>query len=199
MNSTPRGLSHPLLAIAAFTAATLAISGPAMAAGAPSDTSSTLRALREQAAALRPLFREKLVAEFLDAVPGLPTLGPRTVAFDSARTRYWSTAEQTALSEAERAPLLTRTLGESFYYNTRYGTPLAYSRALEVLSDAGLRSLKGLRIADFGYGTAGHLRLLAGLGAEVTGIEVDPLLRALYSEPGTRARSAARGPAHFAC
>src|SRR5262249_53062441 len=39
------------------------------------------------------------------------------------------------------------------------------------------------RILDFGYGTIGHLRLLAGLGAEVTGVDVDPMLRALYSAP----------------
>lgn len=140
--------------------------------------------MREQAAALRPLFRSRLVREFLDAVPALPTLRPRTVAFDSARTRYWSAAEHAALPEGDRSRLLTRTLGESFYYNTRYGTPLAYARALEILSEAGLRSVRGKRIADFGYGTAGHLRLLAGLGANATGIEVDPLLRALYSEPG---------------
>ena len=36
---------------------------------------------------------------------------------------------------------------------------------------------------DFGYGTIGHLRLLASLGAEVTGVDVDPLLTALYSQP----------------
>jgi len=45
-------------------------------------------------------------------------------------------------------------------------------------------SVDGKRILDFGYGTVGHLRLLASLGADMVGVEVDPLLRALYSAPG---------------
>ena len=40
-----------------------------------------------------------------------------------------------------------------------------------------------MKIFDFGYGTVGHLRLLAGLGADVTGLDVNPLLRALYGAP----------------
>jgi SAM-dependent methyltransferase len=34
---------------------------------------------------------------------------------------------------------------------------------------------------DFGYGTVGHLKLLGLLGADVVGVEVDPMLRALYA------------------
>jgi len=166
---------------------------PALRAAALPDTSTTLRALREQATALRSLYRPKLVREFLDGVQGLPGIAPRLVAYDSSRTRYWTAAEYQALPEADRTVLLTRTLGESFYYNTRYGTPLAYARALTLVADAGLASVRGVRIADFGYGTAGHLRLLAGCGAEVTGIEVDPLLRALYAEPGDQGAVAGAG------
>jgi len=178
------GLRTRLLALGVLLSVALGTAPESRAAGAGADTSATLRALREQAEALRPLFRSRLVRDFLGEVAALPGSAPRTVAFDSARTRYWSGAAYAALPEAERAPLLTRVLGESFYYNTRYGTPLAYARALEILSEAGLSSVRGRRLADFGYGTAGHLRLLAGLGADVTGIEVDPLLEALYSEPG---------------
>jgi len=148
------------------------------------DTSATLHELRDEAKALRPLFGSPLVREFLDGVDRLPAIAPRLVAFDSSRTHYWSARAHAALSDAEKAPLLTRTLGESFYYNTRYGTPLAYARPLEILSEAGFRSVRGKKLVDFGYGTLGHLRLLASLGADVTGIEVDPLLPALYSEPG---------------
>jgi SAM-dependent methyltransferase len=53
-----------------------------------------------------------------------------------------------------------------------------------VLGRAGLESVAGRKILDFGYGTIGQLRLLAGLGADITGVDVDPLLRALYSAPG---------------
>ena len=148
------------------------------------DTSTMLRELADDARACAPLFRSKLAAEFIGGVSRLPAIAPRTVAFDSTRAHYWSAFEYAALSPAERAPLLTRELGESFYYSTRYGSPLAYARPLEILGNHGLSSVAGRRLADFGYGTIGHLRLLAGLGADVTGIEVDPLLRALYSWPG---------------
>jgi SAM-dependent methyltransferase len=103
---------------------------------------------------------------------------------DSARTYAWSDAEARALPDRVRASLVPRTLDESFYWNTRYGSPLAYARALEILGEHGVRSARGLRVADFGCGTVGQLRLLASLGADVTGIDVDPVLRALYSEPG---------------
>ncbi len=73
------------------------------------------------------------------------------------------------------------TLDGEFYYTTKYGTPLAYTRPLEVLGRAGIANAQGLKLLDFGYGTVGHLRLLASLGADVTGVDVDPLLRALYS------------------
>lgn len=159
-------------------------SGPGTApSDRAADTSSTLARLREEAAALRPLFASKLVGAFLDAVPTLPSVGPRTVRHDSARTRYYGTAAAAALPESARARLVTRTLGEGFYYNTRYGSPLAYARPLEILAGHGFDG-RGRRIADFGYGTAGHLRLLAALANDVHGIEVDPLLAALYSEPG---------------
>jgi len=39
-----------------------------------------------------------------------------------------------------------------------------------------------------GYGTIGHLRLLASCGAEVHGVEIEPLFEALYSAPGDTGR-----------
>ncbi len=63
-------------------------------------------------------------------------------------------------------------------------TPLAYVRALELLGQHGVTSVKAKRVADFGCGMLGQLRLLAELGAHTVGIDVDPMLPALYSEPG---------------
>jgi SAM-dependent methyltransferase len=125
-----------------------------------------------------------LVLSFLDAASELPSIAPRTLFHDSTRTRYFTAAEAAALPDSTRAKLVKRTLDESFYYNTRYGTPLAYSRPLEILYEAGLKDLDGKRVLDFGYGTIGHLRLLATLGASMTGVEVDPLLDKLYRERG---------------
>src|SRR5438132_4960834 len=71
---------------------------------------------------------------------------------------------------------------EEYYYTTRYGTPLAYARPLEVLAGAGFTDVAGKRLVDFGYGGIGQLLMLASLGAGAVGIDVDPLLRAMYAE-----------------
>jgi hypothetical protein len=70
---------------------------------------------------------------------------------------------------------------EFFYYNTRYGSPLAYLRPLELLAQNGVKGVAGKRVMDFGYGTIGHLKLLGLLGADVVGVEVDPELPVLYA------------------
>jgi hypothetical protein len=151
-------------------------------APAPED-SSAVAELRREAHALGTLAGTKLGRRFLAATDELPHVTPRTLHHDSTRTRYWTAAEAAALPQITRDSLLSRTLDESFYYSTRYGSPLAYLRPLDLLARAGFGDVAGKKIVDFGYGTIGHLRLLAGLGAEVVGIEVDPLLRALYSHP----------------
>ena len=78
-------------------------------------------------------------------------------------------------------------MNETLYYTTKYGSPLAYSRPIDLLGQAGLEDVSGRKILlDFGYGTVGHLRLLAGLGADVTSMNVDPMLRPLYGAQGDR-------------
>ncbi len=168
-------LAHALPWIALALAA-----APALA----QDDSSRVTKLRQEADALAPLVRTPLARDFLAAVPKLPRVAPRTVYRDSARTRAWSEREALALPDSVRAKLVPRVLDEKYYYDTRYGSPLAYVRALELLGRNGVRSVRGARIADFGCGTLGQLRLLAELGAHTIGVDVDPLLPALYSEPG---------------
>jgi hypothetical protein len=152
---------------------------PALAA--PPDSTSQVAVLEGEAKSLRPLFDSKLVSAFLDAASSFPHIAPRTVYCDSSRTRCWNEGEAAALPDTQRTRLVKRELDEHFYYETRYGSPLAYARPLELLAQAGFADARGKKIADFGYGTIGHLRLLASLGANVHGIEVDPLLRALYA------------------
>src|SRR5262245_26861871 len=183
---TLRGWSPKMAIMAAFLQAAAPI---ARGAGpAPEDTSAVAELGRE-AQSLQPLAGTELGRRFLAMTETLPHVAPRTLFHDSTRTRYWSAAEAAALPASTRDSLLSRTLDESFYYTTRYGSPLAYLRPLELLAPIeGFGDVAGNKIVDFGYGTIGHLRLLAGLGAEVVGIEVDPLLRALYSEPGDQGR-----------
>lgn len=161
--------------------ATLALS-PALVHAAPDSTA--VGRLRTDAAALRPLVRTPLARAFLDATALLQNVPPRTIWRDSSRTHAWSDAEAQALPAEARAALTSRKLDESFYWTTRYGSPLAYVRPLEILGEQGLRDPNHLRVADFGCGMLGQLRLLASLGADAVGMDVDPVLRALYAEPG---------------
>ena len=180
-----RGRSRTLVLVSALLHAAASIArGPAPA---PEDRSAVAE-LQREARSLEPLAGSALGRRFLAGTAQLRHVAPRTVFHDSARTRYWSATEAAALPATTRDSLLARTIDEGFYYTTRYGSPLAYLRSLDLLAAAGLDDLAGKKIVDFGYGTIGHLRLLAGLGAEVVGIEVDPLLRALYSEPGDQGR-----------
>jgi SAM-dependent methyltransferase len=170
-------------ALAVSALATLVpVAAPALAQEAARDT-SRVGQLRAEAKALAPLVKTTLARDFLAQVPKLPAIAPRTVYRDSARTRAWSAREAEGLPDSARAKLVARTLDEKFYYDTRYGSPLAYVRALELLGSSGVKDVKGKRIADFGCGMLGQLRLLAEMGAHTVGIDVDPLLPALYSEP----------------
>jgi SAM-dependent methyltransferase len=139
--------------------------------------------IRQQSEALASLVQSPLAKRFLQATADLPAVPSRTLYRDAAKTTYYSQAHADRLGEGQRKNLTPTPLDESFYYNTKYGSPLAYVRPLEVLAQAGMADVAGKRILDFGYGTVGHLRLLAVLGAEVVGVDVDPLLPAFYSEP----------------
>ena len=160
----------------------IALASPCAAIAAPADTTA-LGLLRADADSLRTLVRSPLGRAFLAVTAELPRITPRVVWRDSARTAAWTDAEAGSLPDSLRSRLVSRELDESFYWNTRYGSPLAYVRALELLSENGFRDARGKRVADFGCGMVGQLRLLALLGADATGIDVDPLLRALYTAP----------------
>jgi SAM-dependent methyltransferase len=162
----------------------LAAAGPAAAADSTAVEPGPRERMRAEARALPPLVKSEAVRRFLNAIESLPAITPRTLLQDTTAARWYGAGEARALADTARARMRPREVDEGFYYDTRYGTPLAYARALDLVAQAGLADFAGARVLDFGYGTIGHLRLLASLGAEVTGVEVDPVLRALYSEPG---------------
>jgi SAM-dependent methyltransferase len=144
---------------------------------------SPIVVLKREALALEPLVASALAKDFLKATSNLSAIPSRTLYLDEAAKTYKTETAGAPLSKNEKSKLKRIDLDESFYWTTKYGSPLAYTRPLDVLGGYGLKNVSGLKILDFGYGTIGHLRLLAGLGANVTGIDVDPVLRALYSTP----------------
>ena len=179
---TPRTMLRPGILVACVLAAIATLAVP-RARAADTDT-TTVAELQREAKALAPFVKTTLGKRFVAATADLPHIAPRTVWYDSSRTHYYIAERAAALPDTAKARMLSRTLDETFYYTTRYGSPLAYVRPLEILSGAGLRDVSGIRLMDYGYGTVGHLRLLASLGAEAVGVEVDPLLHELYSQPG---------------
>ena len=150
----------------------------------PAARTGALAELIRDARALDPLVSSRLAKDFLKATAALPAIRPRTVFLDESTKKYLNEATANALKPEVKNKLKRVELDESYYWNTKYGSPLAYARPLDLLGQSGVEAASGKKILDFGYGTVGHLRLLASQGARVTGVDVDPLLSALYSDPG---------------
>lgn len=163
--------------------------------------STTQQQLINEASALTPLATTQFGTRFLRAAESLPTVTPRSAFRDDNTREFFSQAEVNALPEERRKKLSSVELDEYRYYYTKYGSPLAYVRALDLAAANGMMDVKGSRILDFGYGSIGHLRLLASLGALTTGVDPDSYLDALYSqatdqgrvEPARGLRGAAAG------
>lgn len=141
-------------------------------------------ALQAEAERVAGLVECRGTRAFLAAARVLPVPGERTVLYD-AKTRAALTADQhAALSTEEQARFQPTPFGPEFHYTTRYGSPIAYARLLEVIGLSTGRPeedvLSGKRVLDFGYGGIGHLRMLASLGCDAVGVDVDPLLAAYY-------------------
>jgi hypothetical protein len=139
--------------------------------------------LQGEADAVRPFVKTTLAKAFVEAAAQLPEVAPRKIYRDDTAKKTYSAAQRDKMSPEEQKKLREINVDGSLYYYTKYGSPLAYCRALDILGENGVKSAAGMRIADYGYGGVGHLRMLASLGADVTGIDVDPFLTAVYCHP----------------
>jgi hypothetical protein len=140
----------------------------------------TLALLRIEAPAVEALVQSPWVKAFTRAVHQLPAVPPRTIYHDADKSHWYDEAAAAKLTADQRAALKERRVDTKLFYLTKYGTPLAYSRPLDLVGVAGLGAVAGKKVFDFGFGTIGHLRLLAALGAEVRAIDVDPFLVEIY-------------------
>ncbi|MBL8516843.1 MAG: hypothetical protein JNM76_07715 [Betaproteobacteria bacterium] len=145
--------------------------------------SAAVKRLQAESRALQPLVSTRLANDFLAETRNLPNREPRTIFQDPRTSQYYSKAESAKLAPEVASTLRAVMMDEERYYFTKYGSPLAYARALELAGENGIESLAGKRVLDFGYGAVAHLRLLAQKGAHAVGVDVDTYLRALYSEP----------------
>lgn len=132
-----------------------------------SPDAGTLPELRRLAQKLEPRVESPWVKQWLANVQTLPPITPGTA--------YCTPDKQ--LCEAREVPdagLVARAINDDFVY-ARITDPLGYARPLEILAAHGFKPA-GAKVLDFGYGNAGQLVMLARLGAEVHGVEVDALL-----------------------
>jgi SAM-dependent methyltransferase len=148
-----------------------------------SSTQSVIQSLRSEADALREVLKSALATSFVENVGKLPEPQPRTIYRRTGTRDHLSPARWNALSASEKAAFEPVELSAERYYTTYYGSPLAYTRVVELLSAQGIDSLQNKRIMDFGYGSVGHLRLLAESGAHAVGVDIDSRLVSLYCQP----------------
>lgn len=174
---------QPVLARFASVLVTGFIALSGLTGAAPDGQALTiLDKLKGEAEAVGPLVKSSLARDFLAQVDHLPMPAPRTIFRDDQR-QYHSAADVAQLSEPDRKKLTEVSVSDTLYYTTKYGSPLAYARLVEILGQSGIATFSNRRVLDYGYGTVGHLRLFALCGAEAVGVDVDPFLPALYSLP----------------
>lgn len=140
--------------------------------------------LQAIAKGLRGHAASDVARDWLDATGSLPWVQPRRLYQYPAKKELFPRSVVMKLPAEHRSLLLSREFGEQVYYDGRYGSGLSYWPLVEALARAGVSSLAGLRVLDIGYGTILPLRLMACLGARVTGIDTDTFPIAMYGEPG---------------
>lgn len=174
------GQPAPTAQPAPTTTATLA---PTAAAKDPWSVQGKQRIV-EDAERLTPLVQTPEVKLFLSRTKDLPAIPTRQLFVAADRSRYYTEAEQASLPADVKTTLKPYPVDEEQYYNTHYGSPLSYARPLDILFSRGVTLPPGSKYMDFGYGYIGHLRLLASMGVQVTGVDTWALLKTLYSFPG---------------
>jgi hypothetical protein len=144
--------------------------------------------LRDEATQLLPLVQSPLARAFLAAVPDLSAApGTRTVFYNRDTRDALSAAEAESRSDSAPAGYQKRELDEHFYYYTKYGTPLASVRALDLVGQAAAER-EGRRVFDFGFGIG---QPSARGGADVTGQGTGSLSK-LYASRGHGCGAACR-------
>lgn len=178
---------HLRVAVTAAAALALTPNAPfgraiASAQDTPAPKLTGVALLKDQSTKLAPLVKSQLARDFLGATSALPERATRTVYRNKDKNLALTAEAYNQLPETDRAGFTPKECDENFYYQTGYGSPLVYARPLDLLAQHGFSSANGKYILDFGYGTIGQLRLLASLGARASGVDVEPLFKALYSQ-----------------
>lgn len=158
----------------------------------PADPSASqptaVEEMAKNAESVLPLVESELATSFLKTAQHLPEVASFTVYIRESEKetknpvgisiKHWET-----LPEEEQQGYIPRTVSGMKYYFTKYGSPIAFVRAVELAGQAGLTDFENKKIVDFGFGSIGHLRMMAMRGAAVHGVDVDLFLQSLYRRP----------------
>jgi len=166
---------HTLLLIPVALALTL--QAPASKAPSMPPTETIL----QQAGAMGTLTSTPFAAALRGGFGCLRPIQPMVAYYNKKTREALSEDDAAKMTPDQLADFEKRDIDTQFYYFTRYGTPVAFMRPVEILGRAGITSADGLKLADFGFGSIGQLHALASMGADVTGIEVDKLLEVMYA------------------
>jgi SAM-dependent methyltransferase len=128
-----------------------------------------------------PLLPSKITLDWLAGVKHLPSLATRAL-YRNKSTRAWLTQADFEASGLKIDDVNRVAFDEKSYYSTFYGTPISYSLVLDIAGQLGYKTLNGLKVSDYGYGAIGTARLSAAAGAQVVGLDVDPMLAKLYNQ-----------------
>lgn len=157
---------------------------PAQPPAAQQPAESAVARLQAQAAALKPLVTSDLAHSFLAATAKLPDPGRRTLYRNREKGVTLAKHAFDALPADQQGGFAPRDCTPDFYYDTKHGSALVYSRVVDLIAKhATFGAGDTPRLLDFGYGTIGQLRLLAECGFDAHGVDIDPDLAALYSDP----------------
>ncbi len=148
-----------LLFVATFFGFSIS-TGSAQEKPKPTEPGSVGRQLAEEALQIEGLIESDGVKEFVGQGAKLPAIEPFEVEYKGQ----------------------SKLIDESLFYVDRFGSPLSYARALDLAAKHGLDKIAGKRVLDFGYGSIGQLQMLALCGADVTGVDVAPLLPLMYAK-----------------
>jgi hypothetical protein len=178
--------------MALFEALALALLLQTSATDAPKVSATEL--ITQEAAAIRAQEPSAFAQSLLNGFGCLQAPQPMAIYYNKETRNALSEADAAKMTEAQLAGYTKKDIDDEFYYYTRYGTPVAFVRPVELLGQAGVKSTDGLKLVDFGFGSIGQLHALASVGADVTGVEVDPILPIIYAkEIGKVTRCAASG------
>lgn len=136
-----------------------------LAAAPDAGTPQTLPELRRLAKQLEPEIASPWVKQWLVNVNELKPVTSST---------WFCSKDKKTCAEKNPGDFTERTIDDDFVY-ARISDPLGYARAFELIAETGFTPA-GKKVLDFGYGNLGQLLMLAPLGVEAHGVEIDPLL-----------------------